>query len=166
MDAYKKDQLLRTINQLRDQIINFQNTNDDLSTQLKELTQLNEVLKLVTAKSFDKEQLHKSQNFAAFEKQVDDIIFFEAFTDLKIDNIFLQNMINFVRMYQSFIKENKYTKKIYKIIVACIMMSYNFFMGYDSLRVIEYILANIFIFGWFYAYYSQKYPNQYLLLEI
>ena len=148
---------------MRDQILELQNNIDKLTNQNRELTHLNDALNLATNSALDKVALYKNQNYAEFEKWVNEIIFFGIFKDMEFNNIFFQNLINFIKLYRTVIKENRYFKKIYNVfLIPILAILYNFVTSYLRLRIFEYLLANIILFGWlhvFYIYCMQNHSN-------
>ena len=164
-----REELLRTNTQLRDQILELQNNIDNLTNQNQELTRLNDALNLATNSALDRATLYKNQNYAEFEKWVDEIIFFGIFKDMEFNNIFFQNIINFIKLYRTVIKENRYFKKIYNVfLIPILAIPYNFITSYSRLRIFEYFLANVFLFGWlhvFYVYCMQNHNNNYIIYK-
>ena len=165
-----REELLRTNTQLRDQILELQNNIDNLTNQNQELTRLNDALNLATNSALDRAALYKNQNYAEFEKWVDEIIFFGIFKDMEFNNIFFQNLINFIKLYRTVIKENRYFKKIYNVfLIPILAIPYNFITSYSRLRIFEYLLANIFLFRWlhvFYVYCMQNHNNNYIIYKV
>ena len=143
-----RDELIKRNNELVNQVNDLQNNIDELTNQNQELTRLNDALNLATNSALDRATLYKNQNYAEFEKWVDEIIFFGIFKDMEFNNIFFQNIINFIKLYRTVIKENRYFKKIYNVfLIPILTISYNFITSYSRIRIFEYLLANVFLFG-------------------